>query len=547
MLLAGCKSTDIPNTVTSFSSGAFYGIDGFTSLSISKNVISIKGEAFASSGLTSIIVDEDNTVYDSRNNCNAIIETATNTLIAGCKNTSIPNNVKAIGSVTIPSGVTSIGNWAFGECGSLTSLAIPNGVTSIGSFAFCYCGGITSLSLPNSLTSLGEMAFAECRGLTDVYCFAVNVPTTDANALDSNIGNATLYVPEGCKATYEAADYWKDFKNIVELVLPKAESGLIYSGTAQNLISASSITTMQYSLDGTTYSTTIPQGTDAKEYTIYYKEDNLGIANSIKVTIAPKTVSSPTISLSETTCSYDGTAKEPTVTVKDGSSTIPSAEYTVSYTNNTEVGTATVTITDKEGGNYIVSGSTSFTICRAIKDIFKGSDLWAGYVAQEDLAVPTGLTAYVITSLGNSTATASQITYIPQGVPVLLKRDNTDVNSFEASPGTGTSPTTNLLKAYTTDKTVANREGYVLFKDEFVLVSAGTLPAGKVFLPANSSSKSSTRSIIIDGGDTTDIDGMKVDPDQMDEKWYDLQGRRLDKKPTKKGLYILNGRKVIVK
>ena len=558
MLLAGCKSTDIPNTVTSFSSGAFYGIDGFTSLSISKNVISIKGEAFASSGLTSIIVDENNTVYDSRNNCNAIIETATNTLIAGCKNTSIPNNVKAIGygafyrshdltSVTIPSGVTSIGNWAFGECGSLTSLAIPNGVTSIGSFAFCYCGGITSLSLPNSLTSLGEMAFAECRGLTDVYCFAVNVPTTDANALDSNIGNATLYVPEGCKATYEAADYWKDFKNIVELVLPKAESGLIYSGTAQNLISASSITTMQYSLDGTTYSTTIPQGTDAKEYTIYYKEDNLGIANSIKVTIAPKTVSSPTISLSETTCSYDGTAKEPTVTVKDGSSTIPSAEYTVSYTNNTEVGTATVTITDKEGGNYIVSGSTSFTICRAIKDIFKGSDLWAGYVAQEDLAVPTGLTAYVITSLGNSTATASQITYIPQGVPVLLKRDNTDVNSFEASPGTGTSPTTNLLKAYTTDKTVANREGYVLFKDEFVLVSAGTLPAGKVFLPANSSSKSSTRSIIIDGGDTTDIDGMKVDPDQMDEKWYDLQGRRLDKKPTKKGLYILNGRKVIVK
>ena len=143
----------------------------------------------------------------------------------------------------------------------------------------------------------------------------------------------------------------------------------MYTGAAQDPITAgSSITgTMQYSLDCTNYSTSIPQGTDAKEYTVYYKVVvNAGYNDeapaSFKVTIAPKTVSSPVITLSETSYTYDGQAKEPTVTVKDGETTIPNSEYTVSYSNNTEVGTATVTITDKEGGNYIVSGSSTFEI-----------------------------------------------------------------------------------------------------------------------------------------------------------------------------------------
>ena len=153
------------------------------------------------------------------------------------------------------------------------------------------------------------------------------------------------------------------------LTPPSAKSGLVYTGEAQDLITAGSSTTgtMQYSLDGANYSAEIPQGTDAKEYTIYYKVvANAGYSNvdpaSFKVTIAPKTVSSPVITLSETSCIYDGSTKEPTVAVKDEETTIPASEYTVSYSNNTNVGTATVTITDKEGGNYIVSGSVTFEI-----------------------------------------------------------------------------------------------------------------------------------------------------------------------------------------
>jgi len=150
---------------------------------------------------------------------------------------------------------------------------------------------------------------------------------------------------------------------------PTGKTGLTYNGAAMDLITAGSSTTgtVQYSLDGTNYSTTIPKGTNAKEYTVYYKVvANPGFKDvepaSLKVTIAPKSVTSPNITLSQTSYVSDGTAKTPTVTVKDGSVTIPATEYTVGYSNNTNAGTATVTITDKDGGNYTVSGSTTFEI-----------------------------------------------------------------------------------------------------------------------------------------------------------------------------------------
>ena len=153
-----------------------------------------------------MVVEGGNATYDSRDNCNAIIETATNTLIAGCQNTTIPNSV------------TSIGDCAFYDCTSLASITIPESVTSIGDNAFYYCSSLTSITIPNSVTSIGKWAFSFCASLKTVICEAVEVPELESYVFSyTPITDATLYVPEQSLDDYKAADQWKDFGTILPL------------------------------------------------------------------------------------------------------------------------------------------------------------------------------------------------------------------------------------------------------------------------------------------------------------------------------------------
>ena len=199
----GATSIKIPNSVTSIGAAAFYGCSGLTSIEIPNSVTSIGYSAMnrcsslknifipysvesignyafcGCSGLTSIVVATNNPVYDSREDCNAIVETATNTLIAGCKETFIPNSVTSIGdfafygcsgltSIEIPNSVTSIRKSAFENCSDLTSLEIPNSVTSIGDYVFYGCSGLSRLVLPNSITSIGKAVVYGCSNLTNL-------------------------------------------------------------------------------------------------------------------------------------------------------------------------------------------------------------------------------------------------------------------------------------------------------------------------------------------------------------------------------------------
>ena len=202
---------------------AYYGESDIENLVISDAVTSIGESAFANcSGLTSIEVASGNTTYDSRDNCNAIIETSSNTLIQGCQNTIIPNSVTSIGdeafsgctgltSVTIGNSVTSIGQSAFAGCEGLTSITIPNSVTSIGGSAFIGCSGLTSVTIGNSVTSIGDYAFYRCSALTSVTINAESLESYGSGAFDDTHADLTIYVPAGSVDTYKAAENWADY------------------------------------------------------------------------------------------------------------------------------------------------------------------------------------------------------------------------------------------------------------------------------------------------------------------------------------------------
>ena len=149
----GCSaliSITIPNSVTSIGGCAFDGCSALASITIPNSVTSIGERAFAGcSSLESIVVDSGNTAYDSRNNLHAIIESASNTLVIGCQNTTIPNTV------------TSIGDYAFLNCPSLTFITIPNSVTSIGVSAFEGCSALDSITFQGTIAQWGKIEFGE--------------------------------------------------------------------------------------------------------------------------------------------------------------------------------------------------------------------------------------------------------------------------------------------------------------------------------------------------------------------------------------------------
>lgn len=211
----------MPDGLTSIGAAAFYFCSSLASISIPSNVISITANPFAyCTNLCSIIVGEGNTVFDSRDNCNAIIETETNKLRTGCKNTIIPNSVP------------HIDNDAFEGCSGLTSITIPSSVKTLGLGAFQNCTGLTSISIPNSLLDIVWSAFWGCTGFSTIIVEEGNWYLDSRGNCNAIINRGTNELILGCKNTIIPKSvttigyYAFDGCNLNSITIPKSVSSI---------------------------------------------------------------------------------------------------------------------------------------------------------------------------------------------------------------------------------------------------------------------------------------------------------------------------------
>ena len=224
--MCGFESIVIPKSVTSIGDLAFALCQNLSTIIIPQGVTNIGKRPYLNCpSLAKIIVEDGNAYYDSRDNCNAIIEKATNKLITGSANTIIPESVTAIDyyafhgnkgltGIKIPNSVIYIGESAFGECTNLVTVKLPEYLTAINNALFFECRCLKTITIPTHVNLIDELAFWGCYGIQSISLLNANPPEILSNTFSTY--TATLYVPVGSKTAYQNAEYWKNFTNIIE-------------------------------------------------------------------------------------------------------------------------------------------------------------------------------------------------------------------------------------------------------------------------------------------------------------------------------------------
>ena len=515
---------DIPNlangfSITGISEDAFAKQQYLSSIYLPSCISKIDETAFRLCySLESITVDSDNKIFDSRNNCNAIIRTGSNELIVGSSNTVIPSDVVRIGAnafsgrnnlsaIVIPPSVRYIDSHAFYRCGNLAAVEFSPNISYIDTWAFGYCNLLNSIELPENISSIGTSAF-NCQKLSKVIShirkpFSINEFVFDYNTLSSG----KLYVPYGTKSLYAETEGWKNFKYIEELQGEKlqlsvsVQSGEVEKGTIVYLNSEGvNNVDIYYTLNGTTPT-----------------------KSSTKYTAAGITINE------------DCTLKA--IAYKDGyeDSDVLTATYTAVY-----VPTTTSVRTSSAGYATFFNSESAYTLLN-------------------------GLSAQVVTGSSNGKLTYKAIAdgsvsgVVPKGVPVMLVSDNKQAGTFTltSSESTATYSDTNLLRG-SDEATTTTGDGYHYklsygpsgtgWKDVFGWYWGAQngapfqIEGHKAWLVVPRGSGTRAAGFSVDG-EALGIGDVNLD-DNHDDNCYDLQGRRVSQ-PAKKGIYIRNGKKVV--
>ena len=479
---------------------------GITKITIPKSIENVGHAAFGlCKKLQSIKVEEGNPYYDSRYNCNGIFVKANNTLLAGCMNTVIPEETD------------TIGYGAFYHHSGLKEIKLPDNLKAIADYAFTGTG-LSTITIPESVDSIGKQAFRNCANLAtfkvmskepikineDVFFYETDTIYTFLNV--------TLYVPFGTKSLYASADVWKNFKNIVEMeqekieritvsqFLSKADTKAKYelTGVVKNI---SNTTTGNFNLEQNGSKVYI-NGTLDKDGNAQ-KWGSLGVSEG------------------------DSIVLQGVYTTYNSAPAIKNAQY-ISHRRNMTV-------------NLSKAGYATF------------------YDSKNSFDLPKGLTAKVVTGVSDGKLEYRSLSdnVVPAGVAVMIS-DNANGGTYTLSQSLseGRYSGSNLL--YGSDETTTTKgDGYhykLAYGHSGTSLSnvfgwywgndyggAFKSEAHRAWMVVPKSSK--TKSFSIEG-ETTEI--VTIDSDDTEGACYDLQGRRVTK-PVKNGVYIMNGKTIIVK
>jgi hypothetical protein len=498
-----------------------------------------------------VIEDEDPIAIEDEN---AIIDVATyNVVVTGKGNyTSSATKAFAITKASLPVG---------GENGLKVTLA-----------GWKYGAEANTPSVSGNLGN-GDVTYTYKDAEDENAEFSTTVPT--------NVGSYIVKATVAESDNYYGGTATNEFsieKGDLTMVSASVPEELIYDGTEKQLITVANVpegATAKYYWSAITenefkngdydlvcdpedniFTNPVPKATNAGYYAIIYKvfggdnyNDKLA-SQTMKVAIYPATITELTIN--PTSMAYTGAAQTVTITsVKAGDLVLTANDYTVTLndvalTGNiqaTAVGEYTVTVTGQ--GNFTGTESATFSIVnRTLADnevTFYNN--WATYYsAVGDVMLPEGIGAFIVleSGIGENTVTVTPINYVPENVAVLLSNDDKVVTQTDNTSAAG-----NMLRHADEDVDADAFEGliYGLHNGKLMRVT-GTIPAGKNYLVAWEAQ--APQLTIVFEGETTGVNDVRSKTAETGADFYDMQGRKVQK-PSKKGLYISNGRKVVVK
>ena len=534
---SGLTSVTIPNSVTSIGDYAFKGCSNLTSLTIPNSVTSIGDYAFSGcSGLTSVTIP---------NSVTSIGESAFEDC-SGLTSLTIPNSVTSIGeyafkdcsgltSVTIPNSVTSIGERAFWQCSGLTSLTIPNSVTSIGSDAFYNCSGLTSVSIPNSVTSIGESAFQNCSGLTSIT-IPNSVTSIGDFAFSGCSGLTSVSIPNSVTSIGEDAFY--GCSGLTSLTIPNSVTSI-----GKNAFYGCSGVKEIYSWNPTppqAYSNSSFGNMNIQHAKLFVSEGAgdaykfapgwMDFINIYEMEYSPVLSAADPITISDSKPSVTkGYYKEKTVTyVREGAAI--SKENYASFCLPFAVDPADAQFK----AVYVPVGLSLYDT--------EANTLRIGFYQTNDI-IPAGTPFLAQLAVADKVEikNALPVNYAPNAPAV----KTSVVRTFNHSNSAGIMNENNdyAISFSGSYNKLSPANGYTFNTDGSIGASANVVPFRAYFvIGKNASNAKIITSFDIDA-ETTGIDQLRMTNNELPV--YDMNGRRVNEKSLKSGVYIKNGKKYV--